>query len=84
MAAQPVTFDAKVVNLQVKATKHMVTGEDGVKREQWEKIGKLTLEFDGEAVDATEIAQLIHGANVGLQIENTQLELFQSKAAAEG
>ena len=67
--AAGVKFTAEVTSVQVKIKK--------VKDEPDRRVGKLTLEFDGESVDVSALAELIHGREVSLHVEDTQRELFK-------
>ena len=80
-----VAFLGEVVSVSVKSKKVKMEGEDGVKYEGTVKLGKLTLEFDGDRVDVTALAGLTHGRLVTLGIENTQRELeFNASSADSG
>lgn len=67
-----VGFLGEVTTVQVKTKKIKEKGEDGVTYEGTLKVGKLTIEFDGDRTDVSALAELIHGRLVTLQIENTQ------------
>lgn len=67
-----VNFDAKVVNVTVKAKERKEKGEDGGMYITFERVGRLTLEFDGESVDVAALGDLIHGRHIGLVVEDTQ------------
>ncbi len=67
--AAGVKFTAEVTSVQVKIKK--------VKDEPDQRVGKLTLEFDGESVDVSALADLIHGREVSLQVDDTQRSLLR-------
>ena len=80
-----VAFLAKVKQMTVKIKTIKEKAEDGTVYEGVEKVGTLTLEFDGDVVDVTALNSLIHGKLVTLGIENTQrtMEFNASSADAE-
>src|SRR3972149_11514476 len=52
----PVKFEAKVINVQVKSKTIKEKTEDGMVYETTEKVGRMTLEFDGERTDVAALA----------------------------
>lgn len=72
----PVEFYGEVLNVQVKSkkTRIQVRNEDGNFEtvEVVQKIGRIQLEFDGESVDVTKLAQFIATAPVRLELASTQ------------
>ena len=64
-----VKFRGEVLNLTVRSK--AVKDRDG-NVEDVEKIGKITIEFDGYAVDVTALAELIHGRQVTLELDDVQ------------
>lgn len=66
-----VTFRGEVLAVQVKSKKSKISVKEGG-GEMIEKIGRITIQFDGDAVDATALADLVHGRLVTLALENTQ------------
>ena len=74
--SEPVKFDAHVVKVEVKekTTKHPATKESP---EHFEvtKVGRLTLEFDGDDVDAGKLADFISDMPIFIGLANTQMGL---------
>lgn len=72
----PVKFEAKVINVQVKSKTVKEKDEGtGLVYEDTQKIGRMTLEFDGEATDVASLAAFIEGRYVHLGIASTQMKL---------
>lgn len=69
-----VTFRGEVLSVQVKSKKLHANTDD----EEVEKIGRLTIQFDGYAVDATALAELVHGRLITLALDNTQRSMFSA------
>ena len=70
-----VKFEAKVINVQVKSKTIKEKTEDGMVYETTEKVGRMTLEFDGERTDVAALAAFIEGRYVHLGISTTQTTL---------
>ena len=79
----PVKFEAKVINVQVKSKTVKEKTEDGLVYESTEKIGRITLEFDGETTDVASLARFIEGRYVHLGIASTQTTLPILKGTGE-
>ncbi len=78
-----VGFLAKVRSMGVKIKTTKEKAEDGTVFEGVEKVGTLTLEFDGDRVDVSALTDLIHGKLVTLQIENTQRTMEFDNSSAD-
>jgi hypothetical protein len=69
---QPVKLSGEILNVAVKSKKIKERGEGGMMFETVVKIGRITIEFDGDAVDVTALAQLVHGRPITLELDEAQ------------
>ena len=69
------TFIGQVITMSVKSKKIRAKAEDGTVFEAVEKVGRVTLEFDGDAVNVAELQQFINGRYCSLDIDDTQHRL---------
>lgn len=70
-----IKLKARVINMVVRAKKERLVAEDGVVYEETRRIGRLTLEFDGDGADVTEIAKLIRDREVFIGLSDTHTQL---------
>lgn len=79
----PVNFSGEVLSVQVKSKKvKQKTGD--VTYEDVQKIGRITIEFDGDDVDVTALAELAHGRTITLSFNDTQRSFLTSVDRATG
>lgn len=67
---EPVKFSARVKAVTVK--EKIIKEKDEI--DVVEKVGTLTLEFNGDRVNAGQLAELISDASVYIGLANTQFE----------
>ena len=67
-----VKFSGELIAVSVK-TKKTKAGTEG---EEVEKIGRLTIEFDGDSVDVAGLAELVSGRRITLELDDPQRRLW--------
>lgn len=68
-------INGEVINITVKAKKVKSRGEDGTVYEDVQRIGRITLEFDGGSVDVGELQKFVHGRYITLALEDPRYKL---------
>ena len=71
-----IKFQANVVNVTVKAKKLKWTDESGDSHVETVRIGRLTLEFDGDGADVAALARLIHGKAIYIGLADAQMRMM--------
>lgn len=67
-----VKFNGEVLSMQVKSKKIKERGEGGLTYETVVKVGRITIEFDGDSVDVAALAEIVHGRAITLEADEMQ------------
>ncbi len=66
---------AEVLNVAIKAKKVKERGEDGTVFESVQRVGRMTIEFDGETTDIGELQKFVHGRYISLVIDDPRYRM---------